>query len=353
MDVVRWRRDQFDQSRTVQVEPSPEDAVLMQNEMDALSWRPHLAELYDPRAKYRTQRLGAPWHLTALLMEQYLESLKPKPLLSASPNTLSPVNSNEALASKSAISHQTTPNKSDTKSDNAEASAEYDSNQSGAELLSRFDSLRRFRNSLPGRSKSPERALHQSPHQSRSSLSQILASPSSSRTHINKIISGFAPARLLGDHSEEGENSTHESMSIQEKGYDSSGSRKLRQGHVSRSSTPDKLYPSGHSEDDRAVRSSEDGKERKIKARRVRPFFSRDETLAPKVGSNGAYYDSPSPRKHRDPDLDRMIEKPDPDLRRRLKRPPPPRDKSREAREEKKRNREEKDTETAYERRER
>jgi hypothetical protein len=355
MDVMRWRRARFDEQIT-----SPSSVHLEREaeiEKKSLSWRPHLSELHDPQsARYRS-RIHVPWHLTALLMEESLRPTKPPPIASPLSNN-SPSRSVTVAASQTEL-HAPFPERLSV----GDISGENDSNQSGGEPMSRgFSSLRRFRKSIQGPSKSIDLSPRQSPHQSRTSMSSLhlfgpgsAISPSSSRAHINKLISTFTPTKPVGEHSDDG---LHSAGSANEKeGYNSSGRHRSQpRAHVSGGEQD--LLSLPLSEEERSQRSSEDGHSGSaIKKGRFRPLFSREETALPvnslprsRVGSAPMSVQE----KSYSPELDLMTPKPDPQKRLRLHEnlPSYARTRSQEAREDRRRSREEKELDFSYDQRE-
>lgn len=345
MDVIRWRRRQFDESLASPPEPSRESEI----ERQTLSWRPHLSDLHDPHNTRYKPRIYAPWHLTALFMEQYLESLKPQPRsYSPSRSLLAPSNSTQGL--------QLTPEHSQS----LDTPIEYDSNQSGIDAISRrFNSLRRLRKSLPGGSKSMDLSPRQSPHQSKASISSLHlfnhsrpVSPSGSRANLRKRIDSISPSKVLGEHSDEGELSAQGSLSAQERGGNlSSGGQMRVPDYTQRSSSAERdrlVLPS--SEDDKSRLSSEEAViERRHKSRFPRPFFGRDETVIPVLTKSTPGH---VPSLSNISELDLMKPTPDPEKRFRLRAPETGRARSLEAREERRRSREEKELDFAYDNRE-
>lgn len=346
MDVIRWRRKQFEESITLPsaVPPSRED----ERERQSLSWRPHLSDLHDPQSSRYRSRAYASWHLTALLMEQYVESLRPQPSMEPQSDDF------HLLASGSGQNLQLTPEHAHT------VTSEYDSNQSAMEQQSRGlnNSLRRLRRSLPGASKSIDWSPRQSSHQAKGSISSLQlfgnsrpTSPNNSRTHLKKRVASISPSKL-GEHSDEGELSGQGSLSAQERsGHLSTGS--LKPEYLARSSSPEKereqlVVPS--SEEDRSRRSSEEGAfERISKKRMLRPFFSREETAVPINKATRGHV----PNLSHISELDLMPPLPDPQKRFKLQASlPRSQSRSREARVERQKGREEKGLDAVYEERE-
>jgi hypothetical protein len=160
----------------------------------------------------------------------------------------------------------------------------------------------------------------------------------------------ISPSKVLGEHSDEGELSAYGSLSAQEKGGNlSSGSRMLDNLHRSSSIERDRLAPPS-SEDDKSRLSSEEAVvERRYKSRFPRPFFSRDEMAIP---LNAKMSPGHVPNLSNISELDLMTPLPDPQKRFRLRAPESTHARSQEAREERRRSREEKELELAYDNRE-
>ena len=351
MDVMRWRRDRFDESLNLQLPQQARDREHEEIERRTLSWRPHLSELHNPQStRYRT-RIYAPWYLTALMMEQYQESLKPREPMGG----ISPSSSPGGASGFGRDKHLLTPGEQPR-----DGSFEYDSNQSGGDpLVSRsFNSLRRLRNSLSGVSRSVDLSMKRSNHQTKGSISSLnlfgaSGSPSNSRAHINRFMT-FAPSKSLGEQSDEGYDSARGSLSSPEKNgpVPSSGGRREKAALLS---TPERDHPALHSsEEDRSMRSSDEGRlGRKGKLRMPhiphigRPLFGRDDTVIP---PGSAPIILKNDEKAWDQELERMSSTPDPGIRGRLYRPREP-SRTQEARAERRRSRQEKELEAEYENR--
>ncbi|KAG8799615.1 hypothetical protein FRC17_007085, partial [Serendipita sp. 399] len=342
MNVIRWRREQFDKSLTLQV-PSPpgrEDEI----ERRALSWRPHLSDLHDVQSPRYKSRIYAPWHLTALLVEQYVDSLKPR----TGPPSISAQSSPGSNTSGSANDLHLSPDSARVRSD----STEFDSNPSSSDPVHRgFNSLRRIRNSLTAVSKSVDLSGKQSPHHSRTSISSLWGhgSPSNSRAHVNRLL-GLTHSQPLDEHSDEGNASGRGSLSAGDKAANSvsDGKKKKKIGYLS---TPDRdllVLPS--SEEDRSQRSgSEDGKVESGSKPWRRPFFGRDETVTGLHPRFITRVESPSPhRQNEDAELANMRATPDPGLRQRFRASPSVLSLGQKER----RNKEEKELEWTYDQRE-
>jgi hypothetical protein len=197
----------------------------------------------------------------------------------------------------------------------------------------------------------------QSPHQSKTSISSLHlfghsrpTSPSGSRTNLRKRIDNISPSKVLGEHSDEGELSAHGSLSAQEKGGNlSSGSRMLDNLHRSSSIERDRLVPPSSEDDKSRISSEEPVVQRRSKSRFPRPLFSRDEVAIPmNIKTNPGHVPSLSNIS----ELDLVSPFPDPHRRFRLRAPGSSRARSREARDERRRSREEKELESAYDNRE-
>ncbi|KAG8858805.1 hypothetical protein FRB91_009306 [Serendipita sp. 411] len=344
MDVMRWRREQFDRSLTLQVPepPSREDEI----ERRLLSWRPHLSDLHDPQCPRYKSRIYAPWHLTALLVEQYVDSQKPRAVAPSISIQGSPGSNTSGSANDLYLSPDSTRIRGD--------STEFDSNPSSSEPVPRgFNSLRRIRNSLTAVSKSVDLSGKHSSHHSRTSISNLWghASPSSSRAHVNRLM-GLTQSQPLDEQSDEGNASVKGSLSAGEKrGSGVFGVReKKKSGHLS---TPDRellILPS--SEEDRSQRSgSEDGKMEQGSKSWRRPFFGRDETATVSNLRFLARVESPSPiGQKQDAELANMTSTPDPGLRQRLRVSMISR--NHQARGERRKSKEEKELEWTYDQRE-
>ncbi|CCA74565.1 hypothetical protein PIIN_08517 [Serendipita indica DSM 11827] len=354
MDVMRWRRNQFEESLNLQLPQQARDREHEEIERRALSWRPHLSELHNPRGTRYRSRIYAPWHLTALIMEQYQESLKPRePPMDGTSPTSSPGGGSGSGRDKHLLAPGEQPR---------DGSFEYDSNQSGGDpLVSRsFNSLRRLRNSLSGVSKSVDLSMKRSNHQTKGSISSLnlfatSGSPSTSRAHVNRFMA-FTPSKSLGEHSDEGYDSARGSFSTPEK----SGvapSRGSRREKVALLSTPERDHLALHSsEEDRSQRSSDEGKaDRKGKLRIPyipqigRPLLGRDDTVLP---PGSAPVILRNDERAWDQELENMSTTPDPGIRTRLYSRPRGFSRSQEARAERRRSRDEKEMEAEYENRE-
>jgi hypothetical protein len=222
-----------------------------------------------------------------------------------------------------------------------------------------FSSLRRFRKSIQGPSKSVDLSPRQSPHQSRTSMSSLhlfghgsAISPSSSRAHINKLISTFTPPKPVGELSDDG---LHSAGSANEKeGYNSSG-RQISQPRAHISGGEQDLLSLPLSEEERSQRSSDDGHSGSaIKKGRFRPLFSREEIVLPVPRSRVGSAPMSVQEKSYSPELDLMTPRPDPQKRFRLLEisPDHARTRSQEAREDRRRSREEKELDLSYDQRE-
>jgi hypothetical protein len=279
LDVIRWRRKEFEDSLNNVASPrisTQEEEI----ERQSLSWRPHLSDLYDPHNTRYRSRLYAPWHTTALTLEQYMES-KRKPMTPMTPS----ISSTQASPQKASVTDiELSPNRVHTDSGPGE-----DSNPSGAELFTRsLGSLRRIKKSFPGINRSVDLSSRRSPHQSKTSVSSLNifshggpASPTGSKAQLNRIIGGFMPSKTLGEQSDEGEHSGPGSISAPEK--EGAVSRVRRKEDPARlSATALDQLKAASSGDDQSQHSSDEGRlERKAKIRFPRPRFSRDETVVP------------------------------------------------------------------------
>ena len=357
MNVMRWRRQRFNEQFT-----SSSPASLSREaeiEKKSLSWRPHLSELHDLQgARYRS-RIYAPWHLTALLMEQSLQpsepSLEQAPL--RPPSTASRSNNSPNRAAVMTSSDLDLQSPLPERTSGGDISGENDSYQSGGEPVSRaFGSLRRFRKSMQGPSKSVDLSPRQSPHQSRTSISSLhlfsqgsSASASNSRAHINKVFNTISP-KQIGEHSDDGARSAGSA--------NGSPRRQKQQGKAHLSGGEHDVLSRPLSEEERSQRSSEDGQGGPGPKRRIpRPLFLREEVVVQSDHNSRSRTESVPvllQEKTYSSELDLMTPQPDPNKRFRLQEVSPDisRIRNQEIREERRRNREEKELDLTYDQRE-
>ena len=224
MNVIRWRRDVFEEPNSDE-EEAEYHSPPAQRERESLSWRPHLADLHDASSTRYKSRIHAPWHLTALLMEMYVN---PPPLNmhirqhgeivspDASSRGASSIGSEPEDAPRVSSSDGAHLPPGHSGSRRAVALSGPSSNRSSLDVPGRPRDLRgwHIRKSLPGRIKAP---LGPSPgsgvgsggvssshsaHQSKSSLSALFGINAGSEGRLNRFLEGLKPTRV-GDSSGE------------------------------------------------------------------------------------------------------------------------------------------------------
>jgi hypothetical protein len=227
MNVIRWRRDVFEEPNSDE-EEAEYHSPPAQRERESLSWRPHLADLHDASSTRYKSRIHAPWHLTALLMEMYVN---PPPLNMhirqhgdiASPEASSRGGSSigseagDAPRVSSLDGAHTPPGHSGSRRAVALSGEGRNSNRSSLDVPGRPRDIRgwQLRKSLPGRIKAPFGpnpgpgvgsggvSSSHSAHQSKSSLSALFGINAGSEGRLNRFLEGLKPTRVGDSSSEE------------------------------------------------------------------------------------------------------------------------------------------------------
>ena len=227
MNVIRWRRDVFEEPNSDE-EEAEYHSPPAQRERESLSWRPHLADLHDASSTRYKSRIHAPWHLTALLMEMYVN---PPPLNmhfrqheeiaspEASSRGASSVGSDvgDAPRFSSLDGAHPPPGHSGSRRALALSPEGPYSNRNSLDVPGRPKDLRgwHIRKSLPGRIKAPLRSnlgpsvgsggvsSSHSAHQSKSSLSALFGINAGSEGRLNRFLEGLKPTRVGDSSSEE------------------------------------------------------------------------------------------------------------------------------------------------------
>ena len=246
MNVIRWRRDVFEEPNSDEEEAEYHSSPA-QRERERLSWRPHLADLHDASSTRYKSRIHAPWHLTALLMEMYVN---PPPLNmhvrqhgeivspEASSRGASSIGS-EAGDAPGVSSLDPPPGHSESRRAVAVSAEGRNSNRGSLDVPGRARDVRGWyiRKSLPGRIKAPFGpnsgpsvgsggvSSSHSAHQSKSSLSALFGINAGSEGRLNRFLEGLKPARVgdsSGEEVGEGQLSGRQSPKLW-KGYYSGG----------------------------------------------------------------------------------------------------------------------------------
>jgi len=243
MNVIRWRRDVFEEPNSDEEEAEYHSSPA-QRERERLSWRPHLADLHDASSTRYKSRIHAPWHLTALLMEMYVN---PPPLnmhVRQHGEIVSPEASSRGASSigsevgdapgvSSLDGAHPPPGHSESRR------AGRNSNRSSLDVPGRPRDVRgwHIRKSLPGRIKAPFGpnpgpsvgsggvSSSHSAHQSKSSLSALFGINAGSEGRLNRFLEGLKPTRVgdsSGEEVGEGQLSGRQSPKLW-KGYYSGG----------------------------------------------------------------------------------------------------------------------------------
>lgn len=212
MNVIRWRRDVFEEPNSDE-EEAEYHSVAARRERESLSWRPHLADLHDAKSTRYKSRIHAPWHLTALLMELYVN---PPPLHmhvrrhgeiaspEASSKGASDIGSEAEDVPRVSSSDGThlPPGHSGSRLAMALSAEGPTSNRSSLEVPGRPKDLLgwNIRKSLPGRTKAPSLPVvasgvssSRSAHQSKSSLSVLFGINAGSEGRLNRFLEGLKP----------------------------------------------------------------------------------------------------------------------------------------------------------------
>jgi len=229
MNVMRWRRDVFEEPNSDE-EEAEYHSPAARRERESLGWRPHLADLHDARSTRYKSRIHAPWHLTALLMEMYVN---PPPLnmhVRHLGETVSPEASSRGASS---VGSEAGDAPMVSSSDGAHLPPGYSGSKHAIGLFAEGSSSNRssldvpgrprdllgwhIRKSLPGRIKAPLApspgsqlpgvgsggvSSSRSAHQSKSSLSALFGISTSSEGRLNRFLEGLKPTRG-GDSSDE------------------------------------------------------------------------------------------------------------------------------------------------------
>ncbi len=249
MNVIRWRRDVFEEPNSDE-EEAEYHSPPAHRERESLSWRPHLADLHDASSTRYKSRIHAPWHLTALLMEMYVN---PPPLnmhIRQHGETVSPEASSrgassigseteDALRASSLDGAHLPPGYSGSRRAVALSAEGPNSTRSSLDVPSRPRDLRgwHIRKSLPGRINAPFGpnpgpgvgsggvSSSHSAHQSKSSLSALFGINAGSEGRLNRFLEGLKPTRVgdsSGEEVGEGRLSGRQSPRLW-KGYHSGG----------------------------------------------------------------------------------------------------------------------------------
>lgn len=249
MNVIRWRRVVFEEPNSDE-EEAEYYSPPAQRERESLSWRPHLADLHDESSTRYKSRIHAPWHLTALLMEMYVN---PPPLNmhirqhgeivspDASSRGASSIGSEteDAPRGSSLDGAHLPPGHSGSRRGVALSAEGPNSNRSSLDVPGRPRDIRgwHIRKSLPGRIKTPLGhnpvpgvgsggvSSSHSAHQSKSSLSALFGINAGSEGRLNKFLEGLKPIRVgdsSGEEVGEGQLSGRQSPKLW-KGYHSGG----------------------------------------------------------------------------------------------------------------------------------
>jgi hypothetical protein len=226
MNVIRWRRDVFEEPNSDE-EEAEYYSPPAQRERETLSWRPHLADLHDASSTRYKSRIHAPWHVTALLMEMYVN---PPPLnmhVRQHGETVSPEASSRGASSigseagdaprvSSLDGAHPRPGHSGSRRAIALSAEGSNSNRSSLDIPGRPRDLLgwHIRKSLPGRIKAPLGpnpgpgvgsggvSSSRSAHQSKSSLSALFGINAGSEGRLNRFLEGLKPT-WVGDSSGE------------------------------------------------------------------------------------------------------------------------------------------------------
>ena len=250
MNVMRWRRDVFEEPNSDEEEAEYHSSAA-QRERECLSWRPHLADLHDVSSTRYKSRIHAPWHLTALLMEMYVnppplnmhvrhheETVSPE----ASSRGASSIGSEVGDAPRVSSSDGAHPLHGNSGSRRAVTlpTDRSNSNRSSLDVPGRTKDLLgwHIRKSLPGHMKAPLRLSpgpplpgsggvsgSRSAHQSKSSLSALFGINAGSEGRLNRFLEGLKPTRggySSGEEVGEGRLSGRQSPKLW-RGYSSGG----------------------------------------------------------------------------------------------------------------------------------
>ena len=250
MNVMRWRRDVFEEPNLDEEEAEYHSSAA-QRERERLSWRPHLADLHNASSTRYKSRIHAPWHLTALLMEMYVN---PPPLnlhIRHHEEIVSPEASSRGASSvgsevgdaprvSSSDGAHPLPGHSGSRRAVALPVERSKSNRSSLDVPGRPKDLLgwHIRKSLPGRMKAPlglspgsgsgDVSGTRSAHQSKSSLSALFGVNAGSEGRLNRFLEGLKPTRggySSGEEVGEGRLSGRQSPRLW-RGYSSGGEMK-------------------------------------------------------------------------------------------------------------------------------
>lgn len=254
MNVMRWRRDVFEEPNSDE-EDAEYHSSTAQHERGSLSWRPHLADLHDANSTRYKSRIHAPWHLTALLMEMYVnppplnmhvrqhEEIVSPEASSRGPSSIGSEVGDAPRVSSSDGAHPL-PGHSGSRRTVALSVEGSNSNRSSLDVPGRPKDLLgwHIRKSLPGPIKTslgtsgpPLPGIgsggvsgSRSAHQSKSSLSALFGINAGSEGRLNRFLEGLKPTRggdSSGEEVGEGRLSGRQSPRLW-RGYSSGGDMK-------------------------------------------------------------------------------------------------------------------------------